>query len=100
MIRVKATSVIAVELGVSAKTVSRRLTRMRNNYLIELSIEWYPDASNDMLNAFHVHLKPDANLTHPTLLYKNITQTPSFTGGSATYPTPTFSLFGPQPVRN
>lgn len=64
----KATSVIAEELGVSAKTVSRRLTRMINNYLIELSIEWYPDASNDIISAFHIHLKPDANPNTPDVI--------------------------------
>ena len=57
----KATSVIAEEVGVSAKTVSRRLTRMIKNYLIQLSIDWYPDASNDIISIFHVHLKPDAD---------------------------------------
>ena len=64
----KATSVIAEELGVSAKTVSRRLTRMINNYLIELSIEWYPDASNDIISAFHIHLKPDAPPNTPDVI--------------------------------
>jgi DNA-binding Lrp family transcriptional regulator len=57
----KATSIIADELGVSAKTVSRRLSRMQKNYLIELSIDWYPDASNDIMSIFHVQLKSDAN---------------------------------------
>ena len=64
----KATSVIAEEIGVSAKTVSRRLTRMINNYLIELSIEWYPDASNDLISVFHVHLKPDATPNTPNAI--------------------------------
>jgi DNA-binding Lrp family transcriptional regulator len=57
----KATSVIADELGISTKTVRRRLTRMINNYLIQFSIEWYPDASNDIMSIFHVTLKDDAN---------------------------------------
>jgi DNA-binding Lrp family transcriptional regulator len=57
----KATSVIADELGISAKTVSRRLSRMQNNFLIELSIDWYPDASNDIMSIFHMQLKSDAN---------------------------------------
>lgn len=64
----KPTSVIAEELGVSAKTVRRRLTRMINNYLIELSIDWYPDASNDIISVFHVNLKNDANLNTPNLI--------------------------------
>jgi DNA-binding Lrp family transcriptional regulator len=57
----KATSVIAEEIGVSAKTVSRRLSRMIQNFLIELSIDWYPDAANDIMSVIHVHLKPEAN---------------------------------------
>ena len=57
----KATSDIAKEVGVSAKTVSRRLTYMTKNFLIQLSIDWYPDASNDIMSIFHVNLKDDAN---------------------------------------
>ena len=53
----KAISVVAEELGVSAKTVRRRLIRMIKNYLIEFSIDWYPDASNDIISIFHVQLK-------------------------------------------
>jgi DNA-binding Lrp family transcriptional regulator len=57
----KATSDVAEALGVSAKTVRRRLVHMIKNYLIELSIEWYPDESNDIISVFHVRLKPDAD---------------------------------------
>jgi DNA-binding Lrp family transcriptional regulator len=56
----KATSVIAQEIGVSAKTVRNRLTRMINNYLIELSIEWYPDSSNDIVSLFTVKLTDES----------------------------------------
>jgi DNA-binding Lrp family transcriptional regulator len=55
----KAVAEIAEELGVSAKTVHRRLVRMIKNGLIELSIEWYPDASNDIITIFHIYLKPE-----------------------------------------
>ena len=57
----KPTSEIAKELCVSAKTVRRRLNRMINNYLVSLSMDWYPDASNDIISAFHVQLKPEAD---------------------------------------
>jgi len=57
----KATSDIAEELGVSAKTVRRRLNHMIKNYLIELSIEWYPDESNDIMSVLHVRLNPDSD---------------------------------------
>lgn len=66
----KATSVISEELGVSAKTVRRRLSRMIKNYLIMLSMDWYPDASNDIISAFHVHLKPDADPNTPNIIWQ------------------------------
>jgi len=57
----KPTSDIAEEIGVSTKTVHRRLTHMINNFLIQFSIAWYPDASNDIMSIFHITLKDDAN---------------------------------------
>ncbi len=59
---------VAEEIGVSAKTVRRRLERMTKNYLIELSIEWFPDASNDIISVFYVHLKPDADKNTPNVI--------------------------------
>jgi DNA-binding Lrp family transcriptional regulator len=64
----KATSDIAQEVGVSAKTVSRRLAYMEKNFLVQLSIDWYPDASNDIMSVFHVTLKSDANPCTPDLI--------------------------------
>ncbi|MGQ9552377.1 MAG: Lrp/AsnC family transcriptional regulator [Candidatus Bathycorpusculaceae bacterium] len=55
----KALADIAEELGVSAKTVRRRLSNMINKGLIELSMEWYPDASNDIMTIIHIRLKPE-----------------------------------------
>ncbi|MCW4000909.1 MAG: AsnC family transcriptional regulator [Candidatus Bathyarchaeota archaeon] len=52
---------IAKDTGVSAKTVRRRLNYMRRNFLIQLSIEWFPDESNDIISIFHVRFKDDAN---------------------------------------
>ncbi|MFQ5820792.1 MAG: winged helix-turn-helix transcriptional regulator, partial [Candidatus Heimdallarchaeota archaeon] len=52
----KAFADIAEELGVSAKTIRRRLSRMIDENLIELSLEWYPDKSNDIMTIFHIHL--------------------------------------------
>jgi DNA-binding Lrp family transcriptional regulator len=54
---------VAEELKVSAKTVRRRLDRMIKHSLIELSMEWYPDKSNDIITLIEVHLKPDARLS-------------------------------------
>jgi len=57
----KATSQVADELGVSAKTVRRRLANIVKNGFVELSMEWYPDASNDILSVLHVSLNPEAD---------------------------------------
>jgi Lrp/AsnC family leucine-responsive transcriptional regulator len=67
----KPISEVAEELGVSAKTARRRLSRMIQNWLIELSIEWYPDASNDIMTLVEIHYKPeaDANVL-PSILKK------------------------------
>lgn len=53
----KTISDIAEELGVSAKTIRRRLSNMMEHCLIDLSLEWYPDASNDIVTVLHLHLK-------------------------------------------
>jgi DNA-binding Lrp family transcriptional regulator len=52
---------IAEELGVSAKTVRRRLTNMIRGYLIELSMDWYPEASHDSLSIMSMQLKDSAD---------------------------------------
>jgi DNA-binding Lrp family transcriptional regulator len=54
----KRISEVAEELGISAKTVKRRLTKMISEGSIEMSLEWYPDKSNDILTIFQMHLKP------------------------------------------
>ncbi len=85
----KATSLVAEELGVSTKTVRRRLTRMINNYLIQFSIEWYPDAANDIVSIFHVNIKDDANPNAANLIlqkhYPNTIFYWSFTNIPGTY---------------
>jgi len=52
---------VAEELGVSTKTVRRRLDRMIRNSLIELSVEWYPDKSNDICTIVELRFKPGAD---------------------------------------
>ena len=54
----KRVSEVAEEVVVSTKTVRRRLSRIIREGLIELSMEWYPDVSNDIMTIFHLHLKP------------------------------------------
>lgn len=57
----KPISDIAENVGVTAKTVRRRLTGMTRKGLIEFSIEWYPDSSNDIFTTIQLKLKPNAN---------------------------------------
>jgi Lrp/AsnC family transcriptional regulator, regulator for asnA, asnC and gidA len=64
----KAVSAVAEELGVSTKTVRRRLSRMIKNFLVEFSIDWYPDASNDIISIFDVQFKNDANPNSANLI--------------------------------
>ena len=66
----KAISVVAEELGVSAKTVRRRLARMVKNFLVMLSMDWYPDAANDIISAFHVKLRPEADPNTPNMIWQ------------------------------
>jgi DNA-binding Lrp family transcriptional regulator len=63
----KPISDIAEELGVSAKTIRRRLSNMIAHHLVDFSLEWYPDASNDIITILHAHLKP-------TIEKKNVVQ--------------------------
>jgi DNA-binding Lrp family transcriptional regulator len=67
-------SEVAEELSVSAKTVRRRLSRMIRQGLIELSIQWYPDASNDITTLFHLNLKASADKSEVgSLLHRKYT---------------------------
>ena len=47
---------VASELNLTAKTVRNRLERMIDRQLIDLTLEWYPDASNDILSILHISL--------------------------------------------
>lgn len=57
----KSISNVAEEVGVTAKTVRRRLSSMTRNGLVVFSIEWFPDTSNDIITTMQLRLKPDAN---------------------------------------
>ncbi len=54
----KAITDVAEEIGVSAKTARRRLKRMMDGGMIDLSLEWYPDKSNDIITFFDIELAP------------------------------------------
>jgi DNA-binding Lrp family transcriptional regulator len=53
---------VAKDLGTSTKTVRRRLGRMIKENLVELSIKWYPDASDDIMSIFHAKLAMEARV--------------------------------------
>jgi len=57
----KALSEVAKEVGISSKTVRRRLDWMTEKRLIDLTIDWYPDESNDIIALCHIILLPDAD---------------------------------------
>jgi DNA-binding Lrp family transcriptional regulator len=52
---------VASEVRASAKTVHRRLDRMIEKGLVDLSIDWYPDASNDIVSLCHIDIAEKAN---------------------------------------
>jgi DNA-binding Lrp family transcriptional regulator len=52
----KAVTDVAAEVKASAKTVHRRLERMVENKLVEFTIEWYPDKSNDIVSLCQVEV--------------------------------------------
>jgi len=54
----KAVSKVAEEVGYSSKTVRRRLTRLIDEDLIELSTEWFPGASNDIMTTINIEASP------------------------------------------
>lgn len=62
---------VAEELGLSAKTVGRRLNRMIADGSAELSLEWYPDAANDIISMWHLDLNPDADREQASALLMN-----------------------------
>ena len=67
----KSVADVAEEIGLSAKTVGRRLGRMVHEGSIELSMEWYPDAANDVIALWHLDLGPGADRDKATALLTN-----------------------------
>jgi len=56
---------IGEDVGISAKTVRRRLDRMIENRLAFFTIEWTPKSENNFITIFHLYLNEgsDINLT-------------------------------------
>lgn len=53
---------VADDVGLSTKTVKKRLDRMIENNLVEFSIEWSDKAENNLTTSFHIHLKEGTDL--------------------------------------
>jgi len=80
---------IAEEVGVSTKTVRRRLDRLIENHLIDFSIYWYPDKCSEVIAMIILTLKPtiDADKTEIIkTLRDRYGQTILFTWGFSTLP--------------
>ena len=67
----KSVAEVAEEIGVSAKTTGRRLARMIRDGSVELSMEWYPDAGNDIISMWHLDLAPSARREEAVALLVN-----------------------------
>lgn len=52
---------VATEIRASTKTVHRRLERMMEKGLVDLSIDWYPDTSNDIVSICHISFAKNAD---------------------------------------
>ncbi len=52
----KQVSYMADEMGVSARTIRRRLNAMAESGLIDFSLEWYPSASKDIISILDITL--------------------------------------------
>jgi DNA-binding Lrp family transcriptional regulator len=57
----KSLSEVASEVGTSVQTVRRHLNEMMENNAIQLTIDWRPDNSNDVITFLHIALRPHAN---------------------------------------
>lgn len=62
---------VADEVGVAAKTVRRRLSAMIRKGLLEFSIQWYPDASDDIITIMHIRLRPEADKNNVAKIMKS-----------------------------
>ena len=57
----KSATDVASEVRASAKTVHRRLEKMIGNGLVDFSMEWYPDVSNDIISICHIEVARGIN---------------------------------------
>ncbi len=83
----KPLSDVAAELNVSTKTIRRRLTHMTTHTQIELSIEWYPDKTNDIMTLIDLHLTPGTSPAIANTLVKKYAPAILFYWAFANLPT-------------
>lgn len=57
----KPLSEVSEEIGVSTRTVRRRLSTLEKHGWIDLSILWYPEASNDIITLFELDINPSVD---------------------------------------
>ncbi len=62
---------VAEKLGISTKTVGRRLGRMIREGSVDLSMEWYPDVGNDVITMWQLDLRPTAEREQASALLAN-----------------------------
>ncbi len=67
----KSVADVAEELGISTKTVGRRLGRMIHEGSVDLSMEWYPDVGNDVITMWQLDLNPSAERGEASALLAN-----------------------------
>lgn len=53
---------IGEDVGISPKTVRRRLDRMIENKLAYFTIEWTPKSENNFITIFHIYLNEDTDI--------------------------------------
>jgi DNA-binding Lrp family transcriptional regulator len=73
-------TMVAEDLGVSAKTVRRRLSRMVDLGLIDLTIEFYPDKTNDIVTIFSLKVKETVDKNRVALMLMQKYSVNSFFG--------------------
>ena len=61
---------IAEEVGISTKTVRRRLDNLIENHLIHFTINWYPDKCSEVIVMIVLALKPSITVDKTKLLDK------------------------------
>ncbi len=70
----KTISDIADEVGISSKTVTRRLNRLIDENLIEFTIDWYPDKTSEILSFIIIKSKPAKDFDEMNLMENIKTQ--------------------------